>query len=824
MVFGLFRTGADAGYVRHCACADCSRGADAELSPGGGGAAQWPGGAGKTGGNPYIDALIWGNRWGGGAPVAITYSFVDSHYAWTAAEKAAMAAALSTWSDVAAVTFHEDGSGGGNLKFHSVDAAYFQTAGTLGRQYGPDGTSGAGKGWYNRQGTGWTMAGRAQGGFGFVTLIHEIGHALGLAHPHHTSGVSGLFPGVAYGDHASLGTDGQNQGVFTTMSYNDGLASDRHSPRVSVAYGYQGTPMAFDVAAIQHIYGANTGHAAGNDTYALPDANAAGTFYRCIWDAGGYDRIVYGGARDAVIDLRPAPLAGPDAGGHISRAAGVVGGFTIANGVIIEAAEGGSGNDRLIGNDADNRLNGGGGSDTLTGGAGRDSFLVGDDDLITDLTPEDDIYVAGYSTAATITAAAGAGLTAVTVSEGGRSLTFRLTGTGFTAAGFSRTAAGDSLRLTHGATIGALPPAPLPVSFIAGLSVLLPPGATLTAAVEPTAGARDRTTAILAGTVAGLGGGGTMAAAVDAYAARFAPDAGLTLRTVTGGGAATDRPMVILAGGGPGEALVLDARAMAAGSLVDVEGVGFVAVLGDISVTTGAPAEVAAGDDGAQVLAMGGGDDTAYGGGGDDVLYGNPGDDRLYGNVGMDTLFGGQGADGLFGGQDDDHLFGQLGDDVLFGQLGNDVLFGGQGADTLFGGQGGDALFGNRGADLLYGNLGDDTLDGGEGADTLYGGAGADLFRFTAPTDGGDTVADFEPGVDRIAVVGPNFGLVHAGPLAPSHFALDNPADGDDLFVFDTATGVLAFDADGVGPGAAVTIATLNVRTLSAGDIMVLAS
>jgi len=40
--------------------------------------------------------------------------------------------------------------------------------------------------------------------------------------------------------------------------------------------------------------------------------------------------------------------------------------------------------------------------------------------------------------------------------------------------------------------------------------------------------------------------------------------------------------------------------------------------------------------------------------------------------------------------------------------------------------------------------------------------------------------------------------------------------------VFNTRTGVLSFDADGTGAGAAVTIATLNVRTLSANDILVI--
>jgi len=85
-------------------------------------------------------------------------------------------------------------------------------------------------------------------------------------------------------------------------------------------------------------------------------------------------------------------------------------------------------------------------------------------------------------------------------------------------------------------------------------------------------------------------------------------------------------------------------------------------------------------------------------------------------------------------------------------------------------------------------------------------------------------ITDFEAGTDTIAVAGPNFGNLPAGSLSASHFALDNPTSAGATFVFNTRTGVLSFDADGSGTGAAVTIATLNVRTLSHIDILVLPS
>ena len=54
-------------------------------------------------------------------------------------------------------------------------------------------------------------------------------------------------------------------------------------------------------------------------------------------------------------------------------AAFIHGGFTIANGVVIEKAVGGSGNDSITGNSADNTFKGRGGDDTIEGGAGTDT-------------------------------------------------------------------------------------------------------------------------------------------------------------------------------------------------------------------------------------------------------------------------------------------------------------------------------------------------------------------------------------------------------------------------------------------------------------------
>lgn len=172
----------------------------------------------------------------------------------------------------------------------------------------------------------WTEEGLQQGGFYFPTLLHEFGHGLGMAHPHDTGGRSSIMRGAGGGTAGiggGLGDFNLSQQVHTIMSYNDGWASSPYGqPRSGGItgtqvdhFGWVGTLSPLDIAVIQDKYGVNEEWATGDDTYVIKDFNGPGNFYSSIWDGGGTDAIVYNGARDASIDLRPATLQYEEGGG-----------------------------------------------------------------------------------------------------------------------------------------------------------------------------------------------------------------------------------------------------------------------------------------------------------------------------------------------------------------------------------------------------------------------------------------------------------------------------------------------------------------------------
>jgi serralysin len=291
---------------------------------------------------------------------------------WLDYERLALQAAQRAWESVANINFLETTDTG--LSTNMVEYRFTASSpADLGAHNTPDDTMLNEWGVYNGNSAGFDRIGLQAGGRGFTTMLHEIGHGLGLAHPFDGGGGSGLFPGVTVGDPFSFGENNLNQRIYTTMAYNSGWKKGPLGAPTSEFWGREMGPMAFDIAAIQDLYGPNTTTGAGASTYLLPDANVSGTGWTCIWDTSGVDSITYLGTRNTIISLVAATLDNtPTGGGVVSYASGVMGGYTIANGVLIENANGGSGNDTITGNAISNTLNGGGGNDYIDGAGGGD--------------------------------------------------------------------------------------------------------------------------------------------------------------------------------------------------------------------------------------------------------------------------------------------------------------------------------------------------------------------------------------------------------------------------------------------------------------------
>lgn len=328
--------------------------------------------ANTTSSKYYIEALLAedGSYWtSSSTSVTLTYSFmtkVPDYYDLNASERNNFIAfnetakngarrALNLWSAVSGLKFIEvsDAGEGGQIRFGTN-----QQTDSSGWAYFPNN-------YWQIGGDVWLNNGadenndQTPGSYGFNTMIHEIGHALGLKHSFEGSVILPIA---------------QDNQLYTVMSYTD-------SPYV--AYDFQRetwiepeTPMLYDIAAIQHLYGINQATRIGNDTYSW-QVNTP--FVKTIWDAAGRDTISAANQTLAAkIDLNAGHFSsiGPNTTGSKIRATN---NLAIAFGVTIENGFGGFSNDNIIGNNVANNLKGNAGKDTILGGAGNDTLAGGSD-------------------------------------------------------------------------------------------------------------------------------------------------------------------------------------------------------------------------------------------------------------------------------------------------------------------------------------------------------------------------------------------------------------------------------------------------------------
>jgi RTX calcium-binding nonapeptide repeat (4 copies)/Metallo-peptidase family M12B Reprolysin-like len=193
------------------------------------------------------------------------------------------------------------------------------------------------------------------------TIIHELGHTLGLAH---------TSPNQDPLEPPDLPSQFQNNN-YSVMHYllNGGpLAASEGE------WDYHHFQL-YDVYALQQRFGVNTTTYAGNTDH-TQSSLGVDQWLQVLWDASGTDTInMASQTRTQLIDLQSGgfnnigSVAGNNPSGY---------NLAIAIGAQIENAQGGSGNDTISANDLANQLYGNGGADTIYGLGGNDYISGGD--------------------------------------------------------------------------------------------------------------------------------------------------------------------------------------------------------------------------------------------------------------------------------------------------------------------------------------------------------------------------------------------------------------------------------------------------------------
>ncbi|MGO4572869.1 beta strand repeat-containing protein [Microvirga sp. 2TAF3] len=232
------------------------------------------------------------------------------------------------------------------------------------------------------------------------------------------------------------------------------------------------------------------------------------------------------------------------------------------------------------------------------------------------------------------------------------------------------------------------------------------------------------------------------------------------------------------------------------------------------------------------------------------TLVGNALNNQIVGNDSGNTLDGGAGSDWLVGGIGNDtyyvdHLLDQVADAGGIDKVISSVSYNlGASVENLIGADGTSklALTGNTLNNMIRGNAGDnalkglagkDILYGGLGKDTLYGGKHKDAFAFDTKLGKKniDKIADFSVKDDSIWLdnaifkkLGKKGTAIKPAKMNKNFFVNGDKAhDKDDYVIYDNKKGVLYYDADGSGGGAAIKFATIKKGLkMTAADFFVI--
>ena len=537
------------------------------------------------------------------------------------------------------------------------------------------------------------------GGYGLLTYLHEIGHALGLNHP-------GPYNGAA--SFAADATHFQDTRAYTVLSYfnaDENGSGSNHFGSLGRSFG--ATPLLHDILAIQEIYGADLTTRTGNTTYGF-NSNAGRDSFDftqnpnpvvAIWDAGGIDRIdVSGWDTHQVLSL---------IAGDYSSVGRLTDNLAIAYGAVIEIGITGGGDDLLIGNDVANLLIGNGGHDTLQGGEGNDILFGGiGADRLEGGAGLDIARYAGAQSGVAVNLQAGSGSVGEAAGDtfdsvenlSGSSYGDTLTGDAFTAHQIFGLGGDDVITGLGGE------------DFLIG---------------------GDGDDWIIGGTGRDILRGNAGADTLD----------GETGEDWIQFNDAPDRIELDL---GAGIGTVGDAAGDIYLNIENIRGSNF----DDIIIGSSARN---------QILGEAG-DDTIITAGGNDVVWGDGGDDSLIGSSAGETFYGGEGADRIDGAGGNDWArydnatarveVSLLSGTGTAGEAVGDTLLN---LEFLWGSNFDDVLEGSNGINQIRGGAGDDRIVGHRANDILEGFSGADTFVFNLD-DGIDRINAFEMGTDLIEI------------------------------------------------------------------------
>ena len=573
-----------------------------------------------------------------------------------------------------------------------------------------------------------------------MTVMHEIGHALGLSHPG-----TGLDP-------SHLGWD------YTIMAYQ----SFPNAP--SILSGEAPTTlMLADVAAIQYMYGANFNTNSDDTVYSwsttrgtlfingqpdgfLTSGGNNNKIYMTLWDGGGNDTYDFSNyTSDVTADLRPGEWSTPsqtqlavlsDPDDPIVTARGSIANAYLYQGdtrSLIENAIGGSGNDSLIGNQRNN---------VLTGNSGDDIFF----------------YTGGFDK-----------FHGNAKGTKGDTADFSLSSVGVT---ITPVVSSTTTRLPNGQSVTIVVNDSSPLADTSGnayhASYLNEIG--LTRIVEMH-GIENITGSSLADTITGNLGNNIIKAG-----------GGVDLVFYKGGFDNID-------GGGNTDTISFaQFNSAVAVTLVSLDGFAEAFTSDTASILPSSSLRAIADLAGFEKLTGTSFNDTLHGNSGNNTLDGGNGNDALFYNGGLDILNGNTGSDTADFSQNGSSVFVDLagggfearsngtsnaatGNNVdiadlqsienLTGSIFSDVLRGDSRGNTIDGGNGADILDGRGGSDTLKGGLGGDSYDfraqaGATGADRIFDESGADrllvnnFIGLSALRDGNDIVVSLPTGSVRV--------------------------------------------------------------------------